>query len=368
MAEPLKNIYNFSFIQMYASVLDACLHCGTTSIEEMERTEEWARASLKERMNILALETEKLLSGSWVQKFRTIRNVVKELRSRGVRDQNLEYIFLADIVAKGAADHHLESVFEEIEYMTQFVSFEFAGRILLRDHQDQMMVQMLKWASHDHENVRRYASEGCRPKLPWGIRLNSLVEDPTPILPVLEILKNDESLYVRKSVANNLNDISWSHPDLVLDLCEKWAGHSLKTDWIVKRALRTLLKSGNERALSIIGLNTQARINILDFQLEKEVVSMHEYLYFNIELNSFEKEPSDVRLEYAVYFLRKNGRHNKKIFKISDLNLPPRGSARLRKKHAFGQLTTRQHYTGQHYISLVVNGHESGKLSFELVH
>jgi 3-methyladenine DNA glycosylase AlkC len=368
LAEPLKNIYNSSFIQKYASVLSTCLNCEATDIEKMAQTGDWDKASLKERMNLLAVETDNLLKGAWTQKFTTLRNIVEELRSRGVRDQNLEYIFLADIVAKGAGETDLDTAFEEMEYMTQFVSFEFAGRYLLRDQQDQMMSQMLKWATHSHENVRRYASEGCRPKLPWGIRLNSLVDDPSPILPVLELLKNDDSLYVRKSVANNLNDISWSHPDLVMDLCAEWKGYSSHTDWIVKRALRTLLKNGNKRALNIVGLNTNARIDILDFQLEKEMVRMNDYLHFNIQLKNLENEATEVRLEYAVYFLRKNGRHNKKIFKISDLTLSPQDSARWSKKHAFGHLTTRQHYTGQHYISLVVNGQESPKLPFALVH
>jgi 3-methyladenine DNA glycosylase AlkC len=91
-------------------------------------------------------------------------------------------------------------------------------------------------AEVQNHDVRRLASEGCRPRLPWAMALPQFRKDPSPALPILEKLKNDESDYVRKSVANNLNEISKDHPQLVLDICERWYGQTANTDWLVKHA------------------------------------------------------------------------------------------------------------------------------------
>lgn len=123
---------------------------------------------------------------------------------------------------------------------TPYASAEFAVRSFIINNEERMMAQMAIWAKNDNEHIRRLASEGCRPKLPWGQALTSFQKDPTPILPILEQLKDDPSLYVRKSVANNLNDISKTHPDLVIRLAKQWQGKNKETDWIVKHACRTL--------------------------------------------------------------------------------------------------------------------------------
>ncbi|MCL2610353.1 MAG: DNA alkylation repair protein, partial [Defluviitaleaceae bacterium] len=124
---------------------------------------------------------------------------------------------------------------------TEYASSEFAVRPFIINNEERMMAQMYEWSKHENEHIRRLSSEGCRPQLPWATSLPKFKKDPTPILPILEQLKTDSSLYVRKSVANNLNDISKTHPDLVANLAKKWYGKNEYTDWIVKHACRTLL-------------------------------------------------------------------------------------------------------------------------------
>lgn len=367
MAELLKNIYHQDFIKTYSSVLNECLNMSSSDIEKLASTDDWYNAALKERMNMLAAVTEKLLPDTWIDKFSALRSVVDKLRQWGVKDQNLEYIFLADIVCREVTEVRLEKVFEEMEVMTQFVSFEFAVRPLIVEFQDRILSQMFIWASHKNENVRRLATEGCRPRLPWGIRLHTLMHHPEPVLPILEKLKNDASLYVRKSVANHLNDISWSHPELVLQICDTWSGMSKNTDWIVRNGLRTLLKKGHKRALDIIGVDVGAHFDVSGFQLATHTVRMQESLVFAFELKNLNRSDTLYRVEYIIYFIRKNGQYNKKVFKISELTLSPLETIQLSKKHAFASLTTRQHYVGQHYVSLVINGQEGQKWSFNIV-
>ena len=105
---------------------------------------------------------------------------------------------------------------------------------------------MLKWSKHKDPRVRRLASEGCRPRLPWAMALPDFKRDPSKILPILEQLKADSDVWVRKSVANNLNDISKDNPELAISIFKKWLGGNKETDWIVKHAARTLLKQGNK--------------------------------------------------------------------------------------------------------------------------
>jgi 3-methyladenine DNA glycosylase AlkC len=227
------------------------------------------------------------------------------------------------------------------------------------------MAYMRAWAEDKNHHVRRLASEGCRPRLPWASALPAFKKDPTLILLVLEKLKDDESEYVRKSVANNLNDISKDHPDLVLDICERWYGVSRNTDWIVKHACRSLLKAGNERALALFSFADPAGISVEKLALDQFVLAIGAALRFSFELVVNTEEPRQLRLEYRVYYLKASGKSSAKIFQLREDTFPP-GRHPISRKHSFEERTTRKHYPGQHHLSIVVNGLEMAKVSFEL--
>ncbi|GAK50522.1 hypothetical protein U14_01753 [Candidatus Moduliflexus flocculans] len=250
-------------------------------------------------------------------------------------------------------------------YFTKFASSEFAIRPFLDQDPDRVMPFLLQWAEDDDQNVRRFASEGCRPRLPWSMALPKFKRDPRPILPVLEKLKADESEFVRKSVANNLNDISKDHPDLLLDLCERWQGQDARTDWILKHACRTLLKAGNPRALGLFGHNHVICATIEEAHLDNTRLSIGETARFSFTLNLNEPEPANVRLEYAVYFVKANRQVSKKVFKITE-NVYEPGTYPFSKRHAFVERTTRKHYPGKHRITIIVNGDEKAEMTIEL--
>jgi len=228
-----------------------------------------------------------------------------------------------------------------------------------------MMAQMYVWSKHDNEHVRRLSSEGCRPALPWGQALNKYKKDPTPVLPILEQLKADPSLYVRKSVANNLNDISKTHPDLVVKLAKDWYGKNEYTNWIVKHGCRTLLKKGNREALAIFGCDDVASVVVDDFTLETKSISTGEEITFSFVITA--KEGTKARLEYGIDYVKSNGKRNRKIFKISEVSLKENEKKFYTKKHSFADVSTRKHYPGIHSVTLIVNGVEQGVLDFELL-
>lgn len=135
---------------------------------------------------------------------------------------------------------------------TRFTS-EFAIRPFLIQQQERTLEQVAQWITDPNPHVRRLCSEGTRPRLPWGKRMASFVADPRPTLPILEALKNDPSLYVRRSVANHLGDIAKDHPDLVFASCERWLqdGASANLQWLIRHAVRYPAKQGDARARKI---------------------------------------------------------------------------------------------------------------------
>lgn len=249
---------------------------------------------------------------------------------------------------------------------TKYSSSEFAIRPYLDKNPELTIFYMNKWAEHEHENVRRFASEGCRPRLPWAMILPKFIVDPKPVLKVLEKLKNDPSEFVRKSVANNLNDISKDHPDLVMDVCTRWYSYSDQTNWIVKHACRTLLKQGNTKAMRLFGFGDPANLEINNLKLDKKKLKIGEAVYFSFDLENLEKKECKVRLEYVMDFMKANGKHSKKVFQIIEKNYPP-GNHTIKRKHSFENLSTRKHYPGKHIILIIVNGIKKSECKFELI-
>ena len=192
----------------------------------------------------------------------------------------------------------------------------------------------------------------------------SFKKDPTPILPILRQLKNDPSLHVRKSVANNLNDISKTHPALVITLAKEWYGKEEVIDWVVRHGCRTLLKQGNQEVLSLFGyLNTT--IIIHDFSLAASTVRIGETLSFSFVVSV--KKAAKIRVEYGIDYVKANGKQKRKIFQIAKLTLKDNQSKHYVKQHCFADVSIRTHYPGIHAIVLIINGVEQGKLDFQVI-
>lgn len=322
----------------------------------------WDTLELKARMRKITVNLGKYLPQDYEQAI-GILNQVAAGYPAGFNDSALMY-FPDFVEVYGQDERHWDLSMDAIERYTQLSTGEFAVRPFIIRHEGRMMQQMAAWAAHENEHVRRLASEGCRPALPWGQALPGFKKDPMPVLAILEQLKTDPSPYVRKSVANNLNDISKTHPDLVIKIARDWYGNHEHTDWILKHGCRTLLKKGNRDALAIFGYHDAGSVEVTDLVLERASISCGESMTFSFAVSA--KEEMKVRLEYRVEYARAGGKRSRKIFQINETVLEENQKKTYKKSHSFADISSRKHYPGNHSITLIVNGDERGTLDFQL--
>lgn len=364
MPELLKNMYNYQSLHDLALRIRAVYHSFRVDdfvSDIMDET--WDGLALKARMRQIAINLGRYLPDDYEQALGIIDKIIEGYPA-GFNDYGLMY-FPDFVEVYGQDECNWDLSMAALERYTPSSSSEFAVRPFIINHEERMMRQMAAWAVHDNEHVRRLASEGCRPSLPWGQALNSFKKDPSPVLGILEQLKADPSLYVRKSVANNLNDISKTHPDLVAGIAVDWYGKNKHTDWIVKHGCRTLLKKGNRDVLDIFGFADSECVNVDGFTLGAASVSIGGDMTFSFNIEA--KEAVRVRLEYGIDYVKANGRRNRKIFQISELSLKQNGKRFYTKTHSFADASTRKHYPGIHSVTLIVSGIERGTLDFEVL-
>lgn len=295
--------------------------------------------------------------------FRRNLGILRELAPR--MPAGFATLFLPDYVALHGRGDVAVSL-DALRYFTRFGSSEFAIREFLRDDLDGTLATMTGWASDEDEHVRRLASEGTRPRLPWSFRLPAIAADPSLAAPILEALRADTSLYVRKSVANHLNDVTRAHPDWVLKRVGQWPRDNAHTAWIVKRALRTLIKAGDRRALAVIGAGKKAKVRVLRFTVSPVRVRLGGRVAFALELVSTASTAQRLVVDYAVHYVKKSGVSAARVFKWKELTLGPREPIELGRNQRIKDFTTRKHYPGRHVVDVVINGDKLASAWFDL--
>ena len=366
MAEPLKNYFNRHFVEPFSEV--CAVHIPDFNQENFLATifdTNWKNLELKPRIKHIAYALQTQLTASIPENLKCIVAISEDIRINQNKQDTFEYLVLSDYIEVYGLDHVQESL-DAMEKVTVLATCEFAIRPFLIKYPQKSFEKILEWSQHKHASVRRLSSEGCRPRLPWGMGIPSLKKDPSLIFPILENLKNDPSLYVRRSVANNINDISKDHPETVLRLLKNWHGFSEERNWLVKHAARTLLKQGNPKALKLFGYGDTNAFETKNFRLQNKMVSIGTYLTFNFSIQNISNKKQKLRLEYFVHFLLANGKLSKKIFKISERELAPQELLKYERRQSFKLISTRKYYSGAHHISLVINGVELKSLPFEL--
>ncbi len=223
---------------------------------------------------------------------------------------------------------------------------------------------MLKWTKHSHPSVRRLASEGCRPRLPWGVALPLFKKDPSMILPILESLKDDPSDFVRRSVANNLNDIAKDNPDIVLSIAGRWKGRSVHADRLIRHACRNLLKKADPVALSLFGLTTTPGCSVDELKLRSKNIRIGESLHFSFQVRTNEDHSGPLRLEYIITYAKANNKFSDKVFQIAEGVFSAGQVVTYNRKQSFADRTTRKHYVGEHRVTVTVNGVPMAAASF----
>ncbi len=358
MAELLKDLYSKAFIKSLCCAVEK----NYSSFDSVVFTktvfsDEWASKELKARMRHVSTTLYECLPNNYEKSLRV-------LSKTSLQFDGLLHMVFPDYVEVYGLNDFDESV-SALEYFTERSSSEFAVRPFIVKYPKQMMAQMLKWTESKNEHVRRLASEGCRPRLPWAMALPEFKKDPSVVVRLLERLKDDDSEYVRRSVANNLNDISKDHPDVLIEISSQWIGTDLNRNGIIKHACRTLLKAGDSRALALFDLPPPKHVVVIDFKVD-ESVKLGGRLGFSFVLKTNKPQLGKLRVEYAMYFLKGNGTLSKKVFKISE-SISGGQSKPVEKNYSFRPISTRKYYIGNHRLSIIVNGHELCSSSFSLI-
>ena len=357
--EPLKNQYNQTYIIRLGEAISKVypsFEKGDFVSNVIDRT--WEEKELKERMRHISATLGEFLPKKYKESIEILKKAAHQF-------DGFIAMFFPDFVEVYGKDE-LEISLNALEYFTQFSSSEFAIRSFIIRYPKETMERMLVWSKHENHHVRRLASEGCRPRLPWAIALEDYKKDPTPVLQILENLKNDESEYVRRSVANNLNDIAKDNPDIVIAIGEKWIGNTMETNKLVKHACRTLLKNANPKALKLFGFGDVDQIKINNLELSTCRLKIGEDLYFDFEMENQNMGDTKIRLEYGIDYVKANGKQNRKIFQIKELSYQ-KGSFTISRKQSFQNFSTRKHYAGKHAIAIIVNGQELATQEFDLI-
>lgn len=250
--------------------------------------------------------------------------------------------------------------------LTPRLTGEFAIRRLLAHDPEAALRAISQWTGHPDEHVRRLASEGTRAYLPWAVRVPALVQRPEATLPILNTLYRDPSDYVRRSVANHLNDIARHAPDVVVATAAGWlAAPDANTAWVVRHGLRTLVKKGHPGALALQGF-APASVVVTELRLDRQVVVMPEDLAFEFDLSNTGPDEARLAVDYAVHYQKANGSQSVKVFKLTALTLAAGETRTLAKRHAFRPMTTRLHHPGMHALELQINGVRHGRSEFRV--
>lgn len=356
--EPLKNMYNEAFIDKISTLIsEVYAEFNYENFKKSVFNDNYNNLELKERMRHISTTLGKYLPSDYAE-------ALKILMQLNINDTDFTYIIFSDFVEVYGLDNYQLSI-PALEHFTKWCSSEFAVRPFIIKYEDQMMAQMLEWTKSENTHVRRLASEGCRPRLPWAIALPKFKKDPSKILPILEALKNDKEEYVRKSVANNLNDISKDNPEIAGSLISTWYGHNKNLDRIVKHGSRTLLKAGNTDIMKIFAYHNPDCIEITNVHFNNEVPFSGE-LEFSFDIISNDGNIGKLRIEYIIEYVRLKGKSSKKVFKIAEGDYPVTMKS-VKKLHSFKPVTTRKYYPGTHGFYIIINGVQKFSGNFELL-
>ncbi len=374
MPEPFKNFFNIPLIEKMAGLIEASdpnfnakrfISLASANFEALE---------LKERSNqikdslVATLSNDVSVSGLILVSTLGGEASVDGGTTDASDDPGMRgfaIMPMADFIAEIGINEPQQS-FDVLEEMTKRFSAEFAVRPFIINDPKGAMERFAKWAKSENAHVRRLASEGCRPLLPWGLRLQDFVKDPAPILPILEELKDDPTEYVRRSVANNINDIAKNQPDLVAEIAAKWLkGASKNRERLVRHACRTLIKKGHKPTLKALGYD-DLNADLVSFSLENDQIKLGEAVNFSFALKPTTNTTQPIILDYAIHFKKANGSTAPKVFKLKTGSLAAGETLQIEKSHIIKKITTMVFYEGEHQLELLANGKSLGSLPFHL--
>ncbi len=255
---------------------------------------------------------------------------------------------------------------DAMEHVTKRMSCEFAVRPFLRDHYDATYARLLEFTGHDDERVRRLPSEGTRPRLPWGMSVQRLLDEPLAGIALLQRLRHDPSETVRRSVANHLNDVAKAHPQLVVDTVAAWIDEPATDRRMVTHALRTLVKRGHPGALGLLGFTAEPLVVVERFEVSPPAVEMGEHIALTAKLRSTATVTQRLVVDFVVHHVNASGATSPKVFKWTTVDLGPGERCAMTKRRLIQQASTRTYRAGTHHVELQVGGQVVATAAFDV--
>lgn len=358
--EPLKEMFNLVYYKKLVKVISS-IHSGINSRELLNQlTHGLEDRSLNERLSHTSLVLGRFLPA----KFRSAVQILDKTIS--AMDPGYTALVFPDFIARFGLGH-FEVAMDALKRYTVYGSSEFAVRHFLKNDFEKTIHQMKTWALDTNPHVRRLASEGSRPRLPWSFKLETVIKEPWNTTPILESLRADPELYVKKSVANHLNDISKDHPDYMLSLVGQWDRNNHHTAWIVRHASRSLIKKGHIQALRLFEVTEATQVDLSPIKLSARTLTIGESLHFQFKLRSDSDKDQKLIIDYIVDYRKKNGGLSPKVFKLKEIILAAGKEILIKKTQYMKDYTTRKHYPGRHRLHIQVNGKIMASTSFNLI-
>ncbi|MFZ9941614.1 MAG: DNA alkylation repair protein [Luteolibacter sp.] len=315
-----------------------------------------APLELKQRMHAVADHIEAALPLDAPSLFVVLIKALADEKGRGL--SGFAVWPLTELVARHGLNHFAESM-DALAQMTMRFTAEFAIRPFIRHHREKTLRQLQRWCKHPNEHVRRLASEGSRPFLPWGGNIPELLDSPYETLEILETLHRDPSDYVRLSVANHLNDFSKGNAKLVIETLTRWrkaAPHDPQLEKLSRHACRTLLKKGHPAALKLHGYGTADSLEIESLKLNATSVRVGEKIGYQIVIRNHSRQLLRVMFDYAIHHRKAKGTLSAKVFKGRVKELAAGESWEIQGTHSFRPVTTRVYHAGRHQFEPRLNG------------
>lgn len=357
--EPLKEMFNKTFYSRLADEFAEAHKNFNPHKFILDVTRGLSDRSLNERMRNTSLVLKNHLPSDYKKAVEILQAVIPKMPG------GYTNLLFPDFVGLYGHDHVDQSM-EALKFFTRFGSSEFAVREFLKRDFKKAIGYMNQWAKDKNYHVRRLASEGSRPRLPWSFKLEEVIKNPTTTFAILEQLKQDSELYVRKSVANHLNDISKDNPDQMLKLVNGWDKGHAHTSWIIKHASRSLIKKGHSGSLAVFDFEKKVKVTIENFVLKNPELKLGDTLQFDFDVVSKKKTSQKLVIDYLIHYRKKHGGLSPKVFKLTELTLLPAQRAHLSKKQVMKDFTTRKHFAGVHEIEIQVNGRILDNRQFRL--
>lgn len=368
MAEPLKNHFGPSVATSIGQMIVAVWPAFDQTAFLDQALKDFDDLELMERSFAISESLSTTLPDNRAKAL----DILIAVLNRAAKNDRLEgmaaflYMPFVQFIRDHGRSHFDKSMAAQYE-VTKLFTAEFSIRIFLEEEPQRTLKVLENWTNDPDHHVRRLVSEGTRPRLPWAGRLPQFIQDPSPVFHLLERLKDDESEYVRRSVANNLNDISKDHPDRVVETASKWwKGASRNRKRLIRHALRTLIKSGHVGALQVIGYAEEKHVHMVSSSCLPQTTQIGDSVQVSCTLVNKGQQPASALVDFRIHFVKSNGNTSPKVFKGKELELEPGQQNTISKRISLKQQTTRTHYPGRHAVEVLINGKSIPASHFEL--